>query len=157
MQMLIYIIFSLFSIPELVTQQKSIEKHILQIGCYDATWAMEVAVKFPKWIVIGLDVNYYHTTRSSNSPRNFKFIKCLDLLQQLSNFPDQTFDFIESRFLMTSYSFDQYQLILNECIRITKPGGYIEVMEMDLRIYHQRLVSSSVTHLLNNEGKPINR
>lgn len=144
----------MFSIPELVTQQKSIEKHILQIGCHDATWAIEVASKFPKWIIIGLDVNYYHTRMtSSNNTRNFKYIKCHDVLQALSNFPDQTFDFIESRFLITSYTFDQYQSILNECIRITKPGGYIELMEMDLRIYHQRLISSSVTHLLNNEGK----
>lgn len=152
----ICVIFRLFSIPHLVVTQQ--QKTILHIGCGgDASWAMEVASKYPKWTVIGLD-NYQHyttyTTSSSGSflSRNFKFIKCLDVLQALRNFPDQTFDFIASRFSVTSYTFDQYQSVINECIRITKPGGYIEVMEMDLRIYHQRIISSSITQLLNNEG-----
>lgn len=141
----------LFSIPHLVVTQQ--QKTILHIGCGgDASWAMEVASKYPKWTVIGLD-NYQHYTTHTTSflSRNFKFIKCLDVLQALRNFPDQTFDFIASRFSVTSYTFDQYQSVMNECIRITKPGGYIEVMEMDLRIYHQRMISSSITHLLNNE------
>lgn len=134
-----------------MTQQ---QKTILHIGCgSDASWAIEVASKYPRWIVIGLD-HYQHYTNTSLS-RNFKFIKCVDVLQALKNFPDQTFDYIASRFSITSYSFEQYQLVMSECIRITKPGGYIEVIEMDLRIYHQRVISSSITQLLNSEGNDL--
>ncbi|KAI9340350.1 hypothetical protein BD770DRAFT_399681 [Pilaira anomala] len=147
----------LFSIPELVTQShqqgssssSSIEKQVLQIGCgEDATWAIEVASRNSKWIVIGLDeIDSY----PSNAPKNFKLMKCRDILQALKMFSNATFDFIAPRFLNMNFSFLQYQQVVTECIRITKPGGLIEVLEMDLRIYYDRLLSSSVTQLLNTE------
>lgn len=76
---------------------------------------------------------------------------CDDLIQGLINLPDNSFDFISSRFLILEYTLDQYQQLVTECIRICKPGGFIEIMEMDLRIYHQRTLSNSVTQLLNSE------
>ena len=150
-------IFSLFSSPRLVTQhiqQKSVEKHILQIGCGDAAWALDIANQFPRWIVIGLDdSNDYH--HHQHPQRNFKFIKCTDVLQGLKDFPDGSFDFMTSRFMSTSYTFEEYQQILTECIRITKPGGYIEVMEMDFEIYESRITAScaTITRLFNKESK----
>lgn len=50
------------------------------------------------------------------------------------------------------YTFQQYQDIITETIRITKSTGFIEVLEMDLRIYYDRLSSCSITQLLNTEG-----
>lgn len=139
--------------PELVTQShpSSIEKQVLQIGCgEDATWAMEVASRHSRWIVIGLDET---DSYPSNAPKNFKWMKCQDILQALKMFSDATFDFIASRFLNMNFSFLQYQQVVTECIRITKPGGLIEVLEMDLRIYYDRLLSCTITQLLNTEGK----
>ncbi|KAK4508830.1 uncharacterized protein ATC70_013453 [Mucor velutinosus] len=146
----------LFSIPEMVTLSSSIEKHVLQIGCGDAAWSIDVAIQYPKWIVVGLDdgdggggINGLSFKRSI--PRNFKFIRRSSILQGLKNLPDGTFDFIAFRFLLLGYTLEQYQALIAECLRICKPGGYIEVMEMDMRIYHQRALSLSVTQLLNNE------
>ncbi|KAI8054939.1 uncharacterized protein B0P05DRAFT_560825 [Gilbertella persicaria] len=157
----------LFSIPEMVTLPLSIEKHVLQIGCGDAAWALDVASQYPRWMIVGLDDdNEYSSpdefpilstaattiiTKRNIIPKNFKLIRCHSLLQGLRSLPDNTFDFIESRFLVLTYTFEQYQQLMTECLRVCKPGGYIELMEMDMRIYHQRLLSCPVTHLLNNE------
>ncbi|KAI8080369.1 hypothetical protein BDF21DRAFT_362318 [Thamnidium elegans] len=140
----------LYSIPELVTQQTTIEKQVLQIGCGDAAWGIEVASCNSRWMVIGLDETEEHYY-SSNSPKNFKFVKCNDLLQGLKRFPDDSFDIISCRFLIMGYTFQQYQDIITESIRITKSTGFIEVLEMDLRIYYDRLSSCSITQLLNTE------
>lgn len=143
--------YRLFSIPELVTQQKSIEKQVLQIGCGDSSWGIDVASQNSRWNVIGLHDDCI-TTRTSNSVKNFKFMQCANLLQGLKGFPNQSFDIIASRFLILGYTFHQYQQLIAECIRICKPGAFIEVVEMDLRIYHHRLLSCSITQLLNTEG-----
>lgn len=127
--------------------------------CGDAAWGIDVAIQYPKWVVVGLDdgdggggggINGLSFKRSI--PRNFKFIRRNSLVQGLRNLPDGTFDFIAFRLLLLGYTFEQYQALITECLRVCKPGGYIEVMEMDMRIYHQRALSLSVTQLLNNEG-----
>jgi SAM-dependent methyltransferase len=137
----------------LVTQKiTTIEKHVLQIGCGSkASWGIDVASQHSKWIVIGIDDEQETEYIQQQQPKNFKFISCNNLLQGLNNLPDHTFDFIASRFLILDYTAEEYQQLISECIRLCRPGGFIEVMEMDLRIYHQRLLSSSVTHLLNTE------
>lgn len=137
-----------------MTQQKSIEKQILQIGCGDASWGIDVATQHSRWNVTGLhDDCITGSSRASNSVKNFKFMQCVNLLEGLKEFPDQSFDFIASRILILAYTFVQYQELITECIRIAKPGAFIEVMEIDLRIYHHRLLSCTVTQLLNTEGK----
>lgn len=144
----------LFASPELVTQQKTIEKQVLQIGCGDSSWGIDVATQHARWNVIGLhDDCIITTTRASNSLKNFKFMQCGNLLQGLAGFPDESFDFIACRFLILAYPFQEYKQLLAECIRVAKPGAYIEVIEMDLRIYYQRLLSCPITQLLNSEGK----
>jgi ubiquinone/menaquinone biosynthesis C-methylase UbiE len=104
--------------------------------------------------VIGLDDN--NTTKTTtikrSIPRNLKLIQHPFLLQGLKGLPDQTFDFIASRFLLLGYTFNEYQELMTECLRLCKPGGYIELMEMDMRIYHQKLLSAPITKMLNNEG-----
>ncbi|KAI8378990.1 hypothetical protein BD560DRAFT_389202 [Blakeslea trispora] len=158
----------LFSIPDM-TSPFTIERHVLQIGCGDAAWAIDVALTYSRWMIVGLDHRTYleeeedeefpilsttataMITRKSTIPKNFKLIQCSSLLQGLKHFPDNTFDLIESRFLILTYTFEEYQQLMIECVRICKPNGYIELMEADLRIYHQRLLTCPVTHELNHE------
>ncbi|KAI8370028.1 hypothetical protein EDC96DRAFT_502793 [Choanephora cucurbitarum] len=163
----------LFSLPDIVSPF-TLERHVLQIGCGDAAWAIDVALTYSRWMIVGLDDRIPHQgtqieeeddyefpilsttatamiTRKSMIPKNFKLIHCSSLLQGLRHLPDNTFDLIESRFLILTYTFEEYQQLMTECIRICKPNGHIELMEADLRIYHQRLFTCSVTQGLNNE------
>lgn len=106
-------------------------------------------------MVIGIDDDKQQqlTTRMTVIPRNFKFIKCQFLKQALSSFSDASFDLISTRFLMMENTRQQYQDILKESLRLCKPNGYIEVMELDMRIYQQKLISITTTQLLNNKGE----
>ncbi|KAG1244459.1 hypothetical protein G6F68_015443 [Rhizopus microsporus] len=42
---------------------------------------------------------------------------------------------------MFTLSVEEYRLVIKECLRILKPTSYLESMELDLRIYYQRLIS----------------
>ncbi|KAG0741159.1 hypothetical protein G6F62_011546 [Rhizopus arrhizus] len=132
----------LFSSPDMVTQLSfSTEKHILQVGCGNAAWSIEVALQYPKWVVIGLDDMNNELLLPRHTPKNFKFVECSNLLQGLKRIPSETFDLVSCRFLMFTLSVEEYRLVIKECLRILKPTSYLESMELDLRIYYQRLIS----------------
>src|SRR4051812_15865912 len=53
-------------------------------------------------------------------------------------FPDNYFDFVYMRFLMFAFSTEQWEtVVIPELIRVTKHGGYIEMMEWDVNIFGQ--------------------
>jgi hypothetical protein len=54
--------------------------------------------------------------------------------------------------MMLAFSPEQYIQVMSECIRVTRKHGYVEVMEMDLRIYGDP-AAGSLTQQLNEEGK----
>ncbi|CAG8629626.1 6727_t:CDS:2 [Rhizophagus irregularis] len=58
-------------------------------------------------------------------PNNVEFIKA-SISNGLS-FGDNEFDFTHIELLRLFYTVDQWDFILTELIRVTKPGGYIEV------------------------------
>lgn len=45
-------------------------------------------------------------------------------------FPDDTFDFVHQRFFTSVNEADWEKYILPEMIRVLKPGGWVELMEM---------------------------
>lgn len=126
--------------------------------CGDGSWATEVALQYPKWTVVGMDDREGRRISSPirrMGPRNFKFIRCHDssLLEGLKRISDETYDLVHCRFLTLSYTAEQYQELVNECWRICKPGGYVELLEMDMRIYHyRRSISGHITQKFNSEG-----
>ncbi|KAI8069372.1 hypothetical protein BC940DRAFT_297575 [Gongronella butleri] len=135
-----------------------VEKQVLQIGCADGVWCMQLALAHPKWSVIGMDeaiLEPISSTYYGKKPRNVKLIRCTpSLLHALRQMPDQMFDLIDGRCLLIGYTFDEYQSIARECWRLCKPNGYIEFIEMDMRIYHTKPLPSTcsqTTHQLNSE------
>ncbi|EIE83385.1 hypothetical protein RO3G_08090 [Rhizopus delemar RA 99-880] len=110
-------------------------------GCGNAAWSIEVALQYPKWVVIGLDDMNNELLLPRHTPKNFKFVECSNLLQGLKRIPSETFDLVSCRFLMFTLSVEEYRLVIKECLRILKPTSYLESMELDLRIYYQRLIS----------------
>ncbi|KAI9250620.1 hypothetical protein BY458DRAFT_536276 [Sporodiniella umbellata] len=112
-------------------------------GCGDAAWALDIASAYPRWNVIGLeDHKSCRALLPSHIPKNFQWIECEDLLQGLKRLPSNSFDFISCRFLLFSLSLETYRQVVDACRRLLKPeSGYVECIELDLRIYYQRLVS----------------
>ncbi|CAO3667380.1 unnamed protein product [Rhizopus stolonifer] len=141
----------LFSSPDKVTQLSCLtEKQILQIGCGSSAWGIDLATRYPRWVVIGLD-NLSSELFPQHTPENFKYIECTNILQQLKKIPSKTFDLISCRFLIFSITFEDYRQVMHECLRILKPDCHLEFMELDLRIYYQNpmsypLVTSELNH-----------
>ncbi|ORZ01649.1 hypothetical protein BCR43DRAFT_487270 [Syncephalastrum racemosum] len=71
---------------------------------------------------------------SPGSPRRvFKNLHghFLDVQQQRIPFPDNSFDFTMQHMASFSYRRDRWPQILDELVRVTKPGGYIQLFEID--------------------------
>lgn len=101
-------------------------KQILDIGCGTGIWAMEVAEKFPSSEVYGVDLA---PVQDVYIPENCTF----HLENVLSGclFHDEKFDLIQSRCIAPGIPDRRWQDYIKELWRMTKPGGWIQVIEFD--------------------------
>lgn len=44
-------------------------------------------------------------------------------------YPDNTFDFVNMRFMLSAFAVSDWPVVLKETYRVLKPGGVIELME----------------------------
>jgi ubiquinone/menaquinone biosynthesis C-methylase UbiE len=109
---------------------------------------------FPQWLILGMDDKSGGPVQDQRKvPKNFKYIRCYyDLLITLHDIPENSFDLVFARFLIFSYGEEDYVELIKQCERICKPGGYVELYELDMRIYGNPEVGP-MTHKLNGKGK----
>ncbi|CAG8467703.1 7704_t:CDS:2 [Dentiscutata erythropus] len=121
-----------FSAPikELLT---SYETKILDIGCGSGAWILEMATenKCPQFV--GVDIVPLYP--SEIHPTNVKFRQA-NVLSGLP-FEDETFDFVYMRFMTFAFTVNDWERALKEALRVTKKGGYVEIMETDFRWYNE--------------------
>ncbi|RIB14827.1 S-adenosyl-L-methionine-dependent methyltransferase [Gigaspora rosea] len=98
---------------------------ILDIGCGPASWSFDIATTYPLSQVIGLDISSYQPNQIK--PGNFEFIRA-DAQKGLP-FDDNTFDFVFQRFLFFGYTKEKWSYVINEIVRVLKPGGFLELSE----------------------------
>lgn len=108
--------------------------NILDVGTGTGRWAMEMAALFPGANVIGLDVvppPADDTATLGNGldrrPQNYVYVQG-NILDGLP-FPDATFDFVHQRLLVAAIPADRWQWVVTELLRVTKPGGWVELLE----------------------------
>lgn len=102
---------------------------ILDVGTGTGRWAKEVAMLFPAAGVTGLDVKEQvaESQGTDLTPANYSFVSG-NILEGLP-FPDATFDFVHQRLLFFAIPSDRWQFLLKELTRVTRPGGWVEVVE----------------------------
>ncbi|CAG8548307.1 8562_t:CDS:2 [Gigaspora rosea] len=98
---------------------------ILDIGCGAGSWSFDIATTYPLAKVIGLDISPIQSTHIK--PKNFEFIKAN--AQEGLPFDDNTFDFVFQRFLLVGYAKEKWPYVINEIVRVLKPGGFLELCE----------------------------
>ncbi|GHO41898.1 class I SAM-dependent methyltransferase [Ktedonospora formicarum] len=106
---------------------------ILDIGCGTGRWMAEMAQKFPQASVTSTDVTPISLTNSSipfSSNCHFQQNNVLDGLPFLPN----TFDFSHLRFLSFALPLQTWPSVVQELIRVTRPGGWVELVEPDLTL-----------------------
>jgi ubiquinone/menaquinone biosynthesis C-methylase UbiE len=105
---------------------------ILDVGCENGRWVMEVAAQFPAARVIGIDSTLPEPFLSlgngiDQKPPNAEFLQA-NTLERLP-FPDTMFDFVHLRFIYTVVPAQAWEPLMGELIRVTRPGGWIESVE----------------------------
>lgn len=103
---------------------------ILDVGCGTGRWAIEMSGLFPTANVIGLDI-VPPSTRvpgySERLPENFLFVNA-NLFDGLP-FSEGSFDFVHMRLLFTAIPAQRWPHVLGELIRVTRSGGWVELVE----------------------------
>lgn len=106
---------------------------ILDVGCGTGRWPIEMATQFRNANVIGLDLHDPDEERQGGQrakhPENYAFVSG-NVLDGLP-FIDDCFDFVHMRGLAAALPADRWQDVANELARVTRPGGWVEIIEDD--------------------------
>ncbi len=106
--------------------------HVLDIGCGPGGWLFDLVTQHPDMRGVGIDISnlmleYANHLAASQKLSNVHF-RFMDATQPLQ-FPDHTFDLINGRIFTSFLSTHQWPALLQECARITRPGGVIRLTE----------------------------
>ncbi|WIG59743.1 MAG: Methyltransferase type 11 [Ktedonobacterales bacterium] len=107
---------------------------ILDVGCGSSRWALEVASIFPSANVVGLDLVPPAVSDAQllgngleRRPDNYSFTAG-NILEGLP-FADRSFDFVHQRLLITAIPKERWPYVVQELVRVTRPGGWVELAE----------------------------
>ncbi|CAG8512301.1 5245_t:CDS:2 [Ambispora gerdemannii] len=104
------------------------DREVLDVGCGPGPWVMEMAMTYPLSNFTGIDISPVQPHEIK--PRNSKFYE-MNVLSL--SFKDGAFDFCHHRSMALCFSKAQYaEKVIPELLRVTKQGGILEIMEVDL-------------------------
>ncbi len=109
---------------------------ILDVACGTGIWCREMALQFKRAQVIGFDIDRTPLEASMERlgplgqfPENFQFLEA-DALKPFP-FENERFDFTHMRFVGSFVSSARWPDVIAEMARVTRPGGYVEVVELE--------------------------
>ncbi len=107
---------------------------VLDIACGPGEWVIGMAVKHPACEIVGLDISQRMIEYARNYSRVHRLSNTRFLLgdaRQPLPLPDQSFDLINARVIMSFQSVTTWPLFLSECYRLLRPGGFMCSTEVD--------------------------
>ncbi|CAI2168379.1 6838_t:CDS:2 [Funneliformis geosporum] len=102
---------------------------VLDVGCGTGLWLLDMAKEYPDSSFIGIDMSPIFPG-VNHIPQNVAFLQ-----HNLNNglpFPNETFDFVFQGFLGNNVINKQWEYYTREMIRVTKPGGWVEIFDYDI-------------------------
>jgi ubiquinone/menaquinone biosynthesis C-methylase UbiE len=107
---------------------------VLDLACGPGGWAQEVAFAHPEIEVTGVDlsqrmIGYAQVLARAQGLENINF-QVMDITKPLA-FADNSFDFVNARLLAGFMVKEAWPQLMQECVRITRPGGIICFTESD--------------------------
>ncbi|KAG9287041.1 hypothetical protein G9A89_023005 [Geosiphon pyriformis] len=102
---------------------------VLDSCCGGGSWTIDMASTYPFSEFAGIDI--VPVIPKDSIPLNASFLQ-MDLFDGLQ-FPNGHFDFVHQRYMASAFTRFQFsEKIIPELLRITKSGGILEFVEMDL-------------------------
>ena len=107
---------------------------VLDIGCGPGGWLLDLVTQQAHIHGVGIDIShlmmeYANNLTTTQGLATLQF-RVMDATGPL-DFPDHTFDLINGRLLTGVLSTQQWPSLLQECMRITRPGGILRFTEAE--------------------------
>jgi ubiquinone/menaquinone biosynthesis C-methylase UbiE len=109
-------------------------QRVLEIGCGPGGWVVDVAFHHQKAEVVGIDISpgmiaYAESYAKGQGVDNTRFM--VHDARQTLPFEDNSFDYVQCRFLIGSFNVDEWKRLVQECQRVLRPHGHICLTETD--------------------------
>jgi ubiquinone/menaquinone biosynthesis C-methylase UbiE len=121
-----YVLYKTISNHYLAPLTPATTTTILDVGTGTGIWPVEMSSLFPQARIIGVDVVLNSLPRPL--PPACLFVQA-NILQGLP-FPDQQFTYTHQRLLVAAIPALQWPRVVHELVRVTRPGGWIELLEI---------------------------
>ena len=110
---------------------------VLDLACGPGSWVLDVAHAHPDIEAVGVDISnrmirYAQARAQAQQLPNARF-HVGDILQSL-HFEADSFDFVNARTIVGFMMPSSWPTLLRECERITRPGGFIRLTELELSL-----------------------
>ncbi|KAJ3110915.1 Conserved oligomeric Golgi complex subunit, partial [Physocladia obscura] len=116
---------------------------VLDIGCANGWWLNSVGKAYPAAELYGVDLAPSVVEAATQYLPQAKFF-AENVVTGLS-FDDNTFDYVHQRYLVFGLPKNQYPAVIRELIRVTKSGGWIELVEPDVNTFNAGPVDKQLT------------
>jgi SAM-dependent methyltransferase len=93
------------------------------VGSGTGQWAFDLCAELPHAKVVGLDL----VVGKPGPPANYRFVQA-NVLQGLP-FRADSFDFVHQRFLTAGLPLKSWSGVVQDLVRVTRPGGWVELVE----------------------------
>lgn len=132
---------------------------ILDIGCGPGGWVLDVAHTYPEISVTGVDISrlmveYARAQARVQWSENANF-RVMDAMKPL-DFEDNSFDLVNIRFISGFMPKTLWPQMLQECMRILRPGRIVRVTEPEYPISNSpalEKLGGMVTHAVQLAGQ----
>ncbi|KAJ3379397.1 hypothetical protein HDU84_006709 [Entophlyctis sp. JEL0112] len=139
--------------PEAKSLLEKAGTKVLDVGCANGFWAKEVKAVYPGAEIFGVDIAESAVNSAAvGDGITLMFGNVLDRLP----FEDNTFDYVHQRLLVLGMPKQRFADAIRELVRVTKPGGWIELLEVDAVFYspgeHTKILGMAFFEAINQRG-----
>lgn len=124
--------------------------NMLDIACGPGGWLLDIAQTYPEKQVTGIDISqlmieYARAQAREQGLSNASF-QVMDALKPLA-FADNSFDLVNMRFAVAFMPKAAWPKLLQEALRITRPGGIIRLTEFEAPVTNSPAVTKLASML----------
>ena len=112
---------------------------ILDIGCGPGGWVLDVAREYPEKQVVGIDISTLMIEYARYQGLNNISFRVMNALEPL-DFRDSSFDMVNIRFISGFMPPVVWSRLMQECLRIMRPGGVVRLTEPEYPLSNSLMV-----------------